>query len=141
MSKYSSQIKQCNVPACINKYWSSGLCKSHYNMSRYETNSHLRQYMTRKGFQYKPAYASYMNMLQRCYNKNNMLYKYYGGRGIRVCDRWLESFDNFYADMGDRNPGMGIDRINNDGHYEPSNCRWTTQSEQNKNKRYNGKYH
>ena len=70
-------------------------------------------------------------MLKRCYNKNNNVYQYYGARGIKVCDRWLESFENFYEDMGDRpSSNHSLDRINNDGNYEPSNCKWSTQSEQ-----------
>lgn len=80
---------------------------------------------------YSPEYNCYHHMLKRCYNKNNNVYQYYGARGIKVCDRWLESFENFYEDMGDRpSPNHSLDRINNDGNYEPSNCKWSTQSEQ-----------
>ena len=75
-------------------------------------------------------------MKTRCYNKNWHAYENYGGRGIAICDRWLESFESFYADMGDKpTPNHSIDRINNDGNYEPDNCRWATSSEQNRNQR------
>lgn len=74
-------------------------------------------------------------MLKRCYNPKNASYKYYGGRGITVCDRWRESFETFLGDMGSRPNGLTLDRINNDGNYEPSNCKWTTLSVQNSNKR------
>ena len=74
-------------------------------------------------------------MKMRCYNEKSSGYKYYGGRGIQICDRWLESYENFLADMGERPEGLSIDRIENDGNYEPSNCRWATVLEQNRNKR------
>lgn len=76
-------------------------------------------------------------MKQRCSNPNADNYSYYGGRGIKVCDRWFNSFENFLDDIGQR-PSMkhSIDRINNDGNYEPSNCRWATKSEQRKNQRH-----
>jgi hypothetical protein len=73
-------------------------------------------------------------MLQRCFNPNNPAYCYYGERGITVCEQWLK-FENFYADMGPPPPGRTIDRINNDGNYEPGNCEWATQAEQVANRR------
>jgi hypothetical protein len=73
-------------------------------------------------------------MWQRCTNPNHKGYKNYGGRGITVCERW-DSFKNFYADMGEAPEGRSLDRINNDGNYEPSNCRWATRKEQAQNSR------
>jgi hypothetical protein len=77
-------------------------------------------------------------MKGRCYNKNRKCYKWYGAKGVIVCDRWLDSFENFYADMGDK-PTIkhSIDRINPFGNYEPTNCKWATAKEQANNKRKN----
>lgn len=81
------------------------------------------------------AYRSWKSMRTRCNNPNEKSYKDYGGRGITVCKRW-DSFVNFYTDMGERPEGdFSLDRIDNNGNYEPSNCRWATREQQNRNHR------
>ena len=82
------------------------------------------------------TYKAWDAMIQRCENKNNHQYKNYGARGIKVCDRWCK-FENFYADMGEAPAGLTLDRTDNDGDNNPSNCRWVTMKQQLRNTRKN----
>jgi hypothetical protein len=82
-----------------------------------------------------PEYRSWDGMKARCLNPKAVNYEGYGGRGISVCERWRTSFTNFLHDMGPRPVGTTLDRRDNDGNYEPGNCRWVTPTEQNANRR------
>jgi len=79
-------------------------------------------------------YKTWANILQKCYNKKHNSFKYYGGKGIKVCDDWKNSFEKFYKDMGDRPKDCSLDRINTNGDYCPYNCRWADAFIQNVNK-------
>lgn len=101
--------------------------------------------LTKHGLTNSKIYGVWCGIKRRCYNKNEKSYKDYGGRGINVCDRWLNSFQNFYDDMNEGyKEGLEIDRKDNSGNYCKSNCRWVTREKNSKNKRttvmieYNG---
>jgi hypothetical protein len=111
-------MKHCSIEDCNNRIHGKGLCGKHY-IAKY------------RGSQRNAYYA----MKNRCYNKNHPRFKDYGARGIRVCSRWLDSYDNFLEDMGKRPEGTTLDRIYNDGNYEPGNCRWADNTTQSLNKR------
>lgn len=84
-----------------------------------------------------PIYYVWLHIKQRCYNPKNERYKDYGGRGITICEEWLNSFEAFYRDMGDVPEGLTLGRKDNDGHYCKENCEWQTYEQQAQNKRNN----
>lgn len=126
-------MRLCDIQGCERRHKGHGMCQTH--LARIQRNGDLEKHYSKShGMHDSPEYQVWVNMIQRCTNPKNNRYKHYGGRGITVCERWRK-FENFYTDMGKRPNGLSIDRINNNGSYEPKNCRWATSSEQQLNKR------
>jgi len=95
----------------------------------------------RHGLSRTPEFTAWDHMIQRCHNENCSVYKWYGARGIVVCDEWRDSFLNFYKDMGPRpSNGHSLERVDNSKGYSPDNCRWATKVEQMNNTRRNKFY-
>lgn len=92
-----------------------------------------RHYEDGRDIRRDPTYKSWCCMKSRCYNQNSYQYKWYGMRGLTVCERWKNSFQNFLSDMGERPIGTTLERKDRNGIYEPSNCKWATQKEQMRN--------
>lgn len=88
----------------------------------------MARFNKKHGLSNTQTYKAWVDMKTRCYNKNSANYKYYGEAGVKVCERWLESFENFYKDMGKAPDGASISRKNDTGNYEPENCSWIPRS-------------
>lgn len=120
--------KQFEVHACALKSGNTTSCGC-------EHFKRTRNRMTTHGMSKTGAWRSWQNIRKRCMNPDYPFFENYGGRGITVCERWKESFENFFSDMGPRPQGMSIERMENDSGYSPDNCFWASDHTQRRNKR------
>lgn len=134
---------ECSIANCdraIGSHGARGMCQMHYKRFMHTGNPEVR-FGSSKHISTHPLYMAHAQMKSRCYSETNREYKYYGARGIKVCDRWLgkDGFQNFLDDMGERPDGMTLDRKDVDKDYSPDNCRWASWHEQQSNRRNNNK--
>ena len=127
-------MRTCEIEDCNNKHMGNGYCLKH-NKKYKKYGDPLFSKNEKHGMTESSEYQTWLCMKKRCYNKKRKDYKYYGGRGITVCDRWKNSFIAFYKDMGVK-PFLKaqIDRKKNNGNYEPGNCKWSTSVENCQNR-------
>jgi hypothetical protein len=140
-------MKKCKITGCDKNHIARGFCNTHYAQMRRKgfpdgsVNSCITHGMTGS-----PTWMSWQAMIARCTRPSSISYKHYGAKGIKICDRWRDSFINFLADMGERPAGKTLDRRKNNMDYCPENCRWSSVKEQNENRsntkiyEFDGKY-
>lgn len=124
-----------NTTIVLTRDLKSGNTKSCGCLHKESARDKNRKYLTSHGKKNSPEYRIWNGMKNRCLNPKRKDFHNYGGRGITICPRWINSFSDFFADMGERpSPKHSIDRIDNDGEYGPDNCRWSIQLVQSNNK-------
>lgn len=121
--------RPCDIPGCEKPHYAKGYCVMHYARNKKYGSPHKVR-NERHGMIDSPEYKSWVAMKHRCLNPKHPAYMRYGGRGIKICDRWLDSFLCFLGDMGLAPMDCPtIDRIDNDGDYEPGNCQWLSRKD------------
>jgi hypothetical protein len=127
--------RKCSVQNCGLSHEGLGYCKKHYYRYKKFGKLDIEDAREMHGMYGTPEYNTWASIVQRTTDKNWHRYADWGGRGIKICDSWRKSFLAFYKDMGKRPIGMSINRINNDGDYEPNNCEWADAKKQARNTR------